>query len=311
MSKFMLLHSFAIIVICSFLFFIEANKKKTMTAIVWGMLKSQKVSMYNVYLKEEAYVFGRSDDGGRIDLNVQKRDHTKYISREQFTISRENDQSPAYITDKSINGTWVNGGLIGNGKKNILKTGDIIGILVHNEPVYKFTDHILPPTDFPKEITEEYFIGVEPIGKGGFGDVYKAYSWVNGDTFAIKKVEKIPLCEKETNIMKNLNHPCIVKLLNVIESTDAWFIRLNFLEGGSLDDRLKKGQLPEEHAKFFCYQIAKAVEYLHSLHIVHRDIKPKNIMLKSATDPYTLLKVIDFGVSKTSSCMQSIVGSNP
>lgn len=116
-------------------------------------------------------------------------------------------------------------------------------------------------------------------------------------------------CENEANIMLNLNHPCIVTLLDAIETTDAWFIQMNYFEGGSLHKLIDDQHLSEQRCKFLFYQIARGVEYIHIQGIVHRDIKPKNIVLKSSTDPYSLLKIIDFGISKTDSCLKSAIGS--
>lgn len=160
-------------------------------------------------------------------------------------------------------------------------------------------------------MTDKFFIGAEPIGSGAFGKVYEAYNWSNGEKFAIKEIQKVPLCKNEAKIMMSLNHPCIVKLIEAAETTNAWYIRMNYFDGGSLHSRLDRGILDEKEAKFYFYQISKGVEYLHGLNIVHRDLKPKNMVLKSANAPYTLLKIIDFGVSKTDSCMRSVIGSHP
>lgn len=305
----------------------------------WGELKSQHASLYNINLKCHTYMFGLSSDDGKISLSPLHNDETRqwfaddvapvvgqleapestestepkrqkpFISRLHFTITRKTKTSPPFLSDHSLNGTSVNGRLVGKGNKMILKTGDTISILPQQLPIYKFINFIdSQPTDFPKKMTDQYFIDAKSFSRGAMGKIHIAYE-SNGQKFAIKMVKKIPLCENEANIMLNLKHPCIVKLLDAVETPNAWFIQMDFFEGGSLDDLIKRDQLSEELSKFFFYQLLKGVEYLHGLGIVHRDLKPKNIVIKSSTGPYSSLKIIDFGISKTDSCLKSCIGT--
>lgn len=84
---------------------------------------------------------------------------------------------------------------------------------------------------------------------------------------------------------------------------------MEFMQGGTFYKRLNRGVMSNEQAKFYFFQICKAVEYMHNSKLAHRDLKPANMMLES-NDEYTRLKLIDFGISKTTSCMRSVVGTS-
>lgn len=99
--------------------------------------------------------------------------------------------------------------------------------------------------------------------------------------------------------MKMLQHEYIVKLLDVFENRDEMYLVMEQLPGGDLFKWLDKRdfKLKESKAKEIAYQIATALEYMHSFGIVHRDIKPENILMTSDKDDATL-KLVDFGLSK-------------
>lgn len=84
---------------------------------------------------------------------------------------------------------------------------------------------------------------------------------------------------------------------------------MELVEGGTLRARIEaNGFIEEPQAKFFAYQLSSAVAYLHTKNITHRDIKTDNILLVSRTEPFTRLKLIDFGLSKVGE-LRSISGT--
>lgn len=100
--------------------------------------------------------------------------------------------------------------------------------------------------------------------------------------------------EREIVIMKLIEHPNVMKLYDVWETSTELFLILEYVEGGELFDYLcNKGRLPPSEALGYFQQIIHAVHYCHSFNIAHRDIKPENLLL----DKNMKIKVADFGMA--------------
>lgn len=109
--------------------------------------------------------------------------------------------------------------------------------------------------------------------------------------------------------MRDFIHPCIIKMIDAYSTTTHLYIRMEYMAGGSLRERLNRDDvLTEDQSKFFMYQLANAVAYMHARGVAYRDIKPGNIMLATNYD-YPRIKLIDFGISKSTEQMLSVVGS--
>ena len=101
----------------------------------------------------------------------------------------------------------------------------------------------------------------------------------------------------EINIMRNLNHPNIIKLYEVYEGEFHIYLVLELLKGGELFDRIiKKGHYVERDASIVIRKLLWALEYLHQKGIMHRDIKPENLILKD--DNEYEIKLADFGLAE-------------
>lgn len=140
------------------------------------------------------------------------------------------------------------------------------------------------------------------IGRGQFGKVKLAYHKKIPDLkVAIKIINKTKLDEdtlrmiqREVRIMKLLNHPHIIRLYEVIETTRMLFLIMEYAEGGEVMDYIiAHGKIPEREAKRFFVQILSALKYCHSKRCCHRDLKPENLLLDSEVN----IKIIDFGLS--------------
>jgi serine/threonine protein kinase len=154
-----------------------------------------------------------------------------------------------------------------------------------------------------------YIIGnykiVKKIGKGSFSNVFKAHKLDNENEFyAIKIVclknlsnKIIENIKNEINIMLKINHENIIKLHQTITSNKYIYLIMDYCDGGDLYKFIKThGKLSEEESKKYFIQISKGLYFLYSNNLIHRDLKPHNILITSNN----ILKICDFGFVKES-----------
>ena len=143
------------------------------------------------------------------------------------------------------------------------------------------------------------------LGHGAFGKVFSATHLQTRIERAIKCVDKQNLTlearkrmMEEVEILKDLDHPNIVRVIEVIEDERNLNIVTELCSGGVMFDRIiKMKRFSEKIAAKLMYQIVGAVAHCHKAGIVHRDIKPENVVFMDES-PESDIKVIDFGVSK-------------
>jgi 5'-AMP-activated protein kinase catalytic alpha subunit len=99
--------------------------------------------------------------------------------------------------------------------------------------------------------------------------------------------------KREIKILKFINHHNIIKLYEVLDTTNDIFVIMELAEGGELYDYIQNHALSEADAKFFFKQIVSGVAYAHQNLIAHRDLKPENILIHAGR----LIKIVDFGLS--------------
>ena len=156
----------------------------------------------------------------------------------------------------------------------------------------------------------------EMIGSGTYGDVFMALNQVTGELFCVKQIRvqpgsggakeakaRVTALEREISVMKNLEHPHIVRYLGTESHSDAInnsafrkvFVFLEYVPGGSLSKMLRQfGSFGEQVVCRYSYQILLGLDYLHSQGIIHRDIKGANVLVSEAG----VAKLADFGCSK-------------
>ena len=136
---------------------------------------------------------------------------------------------------------------------------------------------------------------IGPLGAGGMGDVYKARDTRLDRTVAIKicGVRFTDRFEREARAISSLNHPHICALYDIGRENSLEFLVMEHLEGESLEARLRNGPLPVAEALRIAIQIAGALDAAHRKGVIHRDLKPGNVMLTSAG-----AKLLDFGLAK-------------
>src|SRR5437870_10550237 len=141
------------------------------------------------------------------------------------------------------------------------------------------------------------------LGAGGMGEVYKARDTRLDRAVAIKVLPPSLASDRqfrerfdrEARTISQLDHPHICALYDVGEQDGTAFLVMQYLEGETLETRLKKGPLPLDQVLQIAAQIAGALDKAHTAGIVHRDLKPGNIMLTKSG-----AKLLDFGLAKTS-----------
>src|SRR5450755_1418314 len=128
---------------------------------------------------------------------------------------------------------------------------------------------------------------ISPLGSGGMGEVYRARDTRLDRTVAVKILpahlssnpEARQRFEREARAISSLNHPYICVLHDVGNQDGIDYLVMEYVQGESLDSRLKKGPLSVKQALECGVQICDALEKAHRAGIVHRDLKPGNIML--------------------------------
>ncbi|CAK7336298.1 unnamed protein product [Dovyalis caffra] len=139
------------------------------------------------------------------------------------------------------------------------------------------------------------------LGQGKFAKVYRGKNVVTQEDVAIKvmhkeQVKKTGLMEqikREVSVMHLVKHPNIVELKEVMATKSKVFFVMEYVKGGELFAKIKKGGLKEDLARKYFRQLIFAVDYCHSRGVSHRDLKPENLLLDDKED----LKVSDFGFS--------------
>ncbi|AYV79137.1 MAG: serine/threonine protein kinase [Faunusvirus sp.] len=152
------------------------------------------------------------------------------------------------------------------------------------------------------------------IGHGSYSKVYLGSNITTGQVCAIKIINYFNIAKKlkerldtEIELMKRLDHPHIVKFIDVIKDDEDIYIISEYCEGGTLSKLLKKS-LTEQDAKLLIKQLANGLQYLHNNCIIHRDLKPENILLTNSGQ----IKIADFGFAREYSentMMNTICGS--
>ena len=209
----------------------------------------------------------------------------KYIERKYNIKSKKYEQMKNFFDE--LNSYEINQTKINNIKKEI------------------FENQIIKYRKSREKQSVRDYESISIIGRGGFGEVYLCREKKTGEIVAIKKIKKDVLVEKnevihvrnEQLFMANVKSPWIVELKASFQEGDYLYLVMEYCPGSDLMNVLiKKNILTENEAKFYMVELVLAIESIHKLDCIHRDIKPDNILIDS--DGH--IKLSDFGLSKIS-----------
>ncbi|XP_026185072.1 serine/threonine-protein kinase 36 isoform X2 [Mastacembelus armatus] len=153
---------------------------------------------------------------------------------------------------------------------------------------------------------------LELVGEGSFGRVYKGRRRFTGQVVALKFMPKVGRSEKELRnlkreieIMRDLQHPNIVQLFDSFETDTEVVVVTEYAEGQLFQVLEDDGKLPESQVREIACQLVSALYYLHSHRILHRDMKPQNILLGKSG----VVKLCDFGFARAMSVSTLVLTS--
>ncbi|CAD8166289.1 unnamed protein product [Paramecium octaurelia] len=153
------------------------------------------------------------------------------------------------------------------------------------------------------DFLNNYSIG-NLIGKGTYGKVYKAIQKQNKSEYAVKTFDKSNLQKqieieailREIDILRIVQHPRVIKLLETYESETHIFVVYELLKGGELKQLMNEKKLNQEQCVSIIYKIIDALAYIHSKGIIHRDLKPENLIFRYAQNIEDIV-IADFGLA--------------
>ena len=154
---------------------------------------------------------------------------------------------------------------------------------------------------------------VREIARGGMGVVFEARQMSLNRKVALKMILAGQLADEtdvkrfytEAEAAANLDHPGIVPIFEVGQHEGQHYFSMGFVEGQSLSQRLAEGPLAERQAAALMVKVADAIDYAHQRGVIHRDLKPGNILLDQNGDP----RITDFGLAKKTESDSGLTGS--
>ncbi|KAG0565296.1 hypothetical protein KC19_8G180100 [Ceratodon purpureus] len=174
-------------------------------------------------------------------------------------------------------------------------------------PTYggQYVKYTVAGTDF--EVTSRYKLPIRPIGRGAYGIVCALKDALTGEEVAVKKIgnafdNRIDAKRtlREIKLLRHMDHENVITITDIIrpptrENFNDVYIVYELMDT-DLHQIIRSNQLlTEDHCQYFLYQILRGLKYIHSANVLHRDLKPTNLLLNANCD----LKIADFGLART------------
>ncbi|KAF9221452.1 kinase-like protein [Gyrodon lividus] len=158
------------------------------------------------------------------------------------------------------------------------------------------------PVDFEGDVNLFHFVLLRCVGKGAFGKVRMVQHKQTRQLYALKYINKgkcvkmkaVANIIQERRLLEEIDHPFVVNLRYAFQDDENCFFVLDLMLGGDLRFHLERlGSLPEETVRFYVAQISSALAFLHENRIMHRDLKPDNILLDESGNAH----LTDFNIA--------------
>ncbi len=156
------------------------------------------------------------------------------------------------------------------------------------------------------DVIGEGFVIERTLGGGGMGQVFLARDPRLDRLVAVKLLhatvaqgeEADARFRREARALSRIVHPNVVGIHTFGRANDAWFLVMEYVEGQSLEAQLRAGPLPLREALAIARQVASGLQEAHALGIVHRDVKPGNVLLRALASGGQIAKICDFGLAR-------------
>ena len=264
-------------------------KKKDFEEILPNMIYIKPGSQNNINYEHIAYLFNELMEKihEKSDVNLHKDNKFNIITKDQEFNLNKNKSDLNNICPNDLGKINVS-----SIKSNNLDDNNI--------------DELNTIKDIDKkesQIKISKFKLILPIAKGGYGSVGLYKNMATSDTYAIKTVDINTMREKklssslknEQNILREINNDYVVNSYFIFQDKKNYYFVMEYLPGGDVYTLLSKNNLPKKTIQLIVAETILAVNYLHSIGIIHHDIKPENILISLKGH----FKLSDFGLSKT------------
>ena len=282
------------------------------------LVQSNKLGLKNIFpseIKEEEEKENASEDNNNLLSSNKPQEKVNNDTNIQETSQQPQEQQQLQPQQKFVRK--------GNRSISLIQKNKLGSNIFKEELKLKVTINTIIEEN--KGLPTMKYKIVSRLGDGSYGTVYLAINIMTKAKVAMKKIKKVKENEvddleikNEIDILKKLDHPNIVKILEFYSTDDAYYIVTDYCQCGELYNQIKHRYNENQLAVLF-YQVFSGLCYLHANNIVHRDLKLENILItemeldEHTQKNYFWIKIIDFGTAKIfekNKSEKAVVGSS-